>query len=272
MSAKQNLHARKYRSINTKNSEEQYDKPPFLQSNKKLSATDGELDAYYLSLCEYYFNLPYNRMKVSQQEVKYRTIARIARLFSTLRNTVVLNEKRVVSHHHTIYTANHIGSFDQFYITKLLGYTPLHYLVNEKVTTWPIRWNLIYKPTGVVVVNQQSMASWRDAKTKLTQYLLHGGNVFIFAEGSRRGEDNVGKFSSGIAQIAQETGCNVCTLALKNTSKVFTSKVPFVCVGETFTVGLREDIREATERIKTSVLSAYDEILAYESGCYPKGP
>jgi hypothetical protein len=141
----------------------------------------------------------------------------------------------------------------------------LHYLVKKKTTTWLVRWNLIYKPTGVVVIDQENIAGWQQAKTKLIQYLLYGGSVFVFAEGSRRGEDNMGEFSTGVAQIAQESGCCVCTLAMKNTYSLF-SKNPVVCAGETFSVGQREDIREATKRIRAGVIEAYNEILEYEKG------
>jgi 1-acyl-sn-glycerol-3-phosphate acyltransferase len=136
-------------------------------------------------------------------------------------------------------------------------------LVKKKVTTWPIRWNLIYKPTGVVVVEHDSMNSWKQAKTEIIQYLLHGHNVFIFAEGSRRGENNMGNFNPGIAQIAQEVGVSVCTLAIKNTSRLIMKK-PVICAGEAFLVDPREDIRTATERVRIGVVNAYEEILNYE--------
>ena len=243
-------------------------KPPFLSKKKKLLITDEELDAFYTLLRKYYhLSHPYDRKKVASEEACYRAIARLSHLFANLKRATVLNEDRVIPRQSTIYTSNHIGSFDQFYIAKALGYTtPLHYLVKQKVTRWPIRWNLIYKPTGVVVVDTASISSWKQAKAKLIQYLLNGGNVFIFAEGSRRGENNAGEFSSGVAQIAQDAGCNVCTLALKNTVSLF-SKNPIICVGDILSIDTRKDIKVATEQIKSSVMKAYQEILEYESGC-----
>ena len=146
----------------------------------------------------------------------------------------------------------------------LLKNTPIHYLVKKKVTTWLIRWRLLYKPTGAVVIDTNSVASWKTAKEKLIQHLLNESSVFMFAEGSRRGEDNIGQFSSGLAQVAQESGAKVCALALKNTYKL-SSRQPIVCAGETLSIGPRENIKEATARIKSSVLNAYNEILAYEN-------
>jgi len=239
-------------------------KPPFLSTKKRMLASDSELDSFYNALHSYYLSLPYDRTKVALEEINYRDIARLSLLFAQLKGTTVLNGDRLTKQNRMIYTANHIGSFDQFYIPKLLGCTPLHYLVKKKTTTWLVRWNLIYKPTGVVVVNQEEIASWQQAKAKLIQYLLHGGNVFIFAEGSRRGEDNIGEFSNGVAQIAQESGCAVSTLAIKNTYRL-SSKNPIVCAGETFSVGRRDDIREATKQIRAGVVNAYNEILDYES-------
>jgi 1-acyl-sn-glycerol-3-phosphate acyltransferase len=238
-------------------------KPPFMPSKKKLTVSNDELKAFYRNLREYYLNLPYDRMKVALEEISYRDITKFTRAFARIKQTTVLHKERIEGIHSTIYTANHIGSFDQFYVSLALGNIPLHYLVKKKVTTWPLRWNIIYKPTGAVVVDQESITSWQQAKAKLIQYLLHRGNVFIFAEGSRRGENNMGEFSSGVAQIAQEAGVNVCTLALKNTFKL-SSKKPIVCVGETFSVSPREDLKEATRRVKSGVVNAYNKILVYE--------
>ena len=243
--------------------EEKIIKAPFMASKKKQLMSDEELDSFYEKLREYYLDLPYDRTKVALEELNYRDISKPFRFFANFKKTVVLNANRIKTKQPTIYTSNHIGSYDQFYITKLLVNTPLHYLVKTKVTNWLVRWNLVYKPTGVVVVDTNSISSWQQAKARLIQYLLHGGNVFIFAEGSRRGEDNIGEFSSGVAQIAQESGVNVCTMALKNTYKLF-SKKPIICAGELITVGPREDIKIATDRIKASVISAYNEIVEYE--------
>jgi 1-acyl-sn-glycerol-3-phosphate acyltransferase len=241
----------------------QQSKPPFMPSKKKLTVSDEELEAFYYSLREYYTRLPYDEKKVKLEEVCYRDFARLSRIFATLKRMTILHRENISKNQPMIYTANHIGSYDQFYIAKVLGNLPLHYLVKKKVTTWPVRWHLVYKQTGVVVVDPESMTSWQQAKAKLLQYLLNGSNVFIFAEGSRRGENNIGEFSSGVAQIAQESGVNVCTLALKNTFKLF-SKKPIACVGDTFSVSPREDLKEATLRIKSGVVDAYNKILVYE--------
>jgi len=238
---------------------------PFMPSKKKAVASSESLKAFYKDLHDFYLSLPYDKNKVMVEETRYRRIANLAMLFARLKGTKALHEERIYNDQTLIYTANHIGSFDQFYLTTVLESTPIHYLVKKKVTKWIIRWRFLYKPTGVVIIDTDSASSWKKAKEKLIQYLLNGSSVFIFAEGSRRGEDNIGKFSSGLAQIAQESGVKVCTLAPKNTYKLF-SRNPIVCVGETFSIGPREDIKEATECIKSGVLRAYNEILTYESG------
>jgi len=243
--------------------EKRNDKAPFMTSKKKLSVTEEELDFFYNELCRYYIELPYDTERIVEHERNYLRLARMSCVFASLKGTTVLHKDRLKSSQAMIYTSNHVGSYDQFFIPIALGDTALHYLVKDKVAKWPIRWNLLYKPTGVVLVEPKNLKSWNCAKAELIQYILHGSKVFIFAEGSRRGENNLGGFNPGIAQIAQEAGQRVCTLAIKNTASLF-SKKPIVCVGETFTVGSREDIRVATERIKTGVVDAYNEILEYE--------
>ncbi|MCL2827541.1 MAG: 1-acyl-sn-glycerol-3-phosphate acyltransferase [Oscillospiraceae bacterium] len=244
--------------------ENRQNKPPFMRSSKKLSVSDEELEAFYISLRKYYLDVPFDNIQVAREEKYYQIPCKMSQLFSMLKGTKVLHQERIHDNPAMLYTANHIGSYDQFFIPSILDNTPLHYLVKNKVTTWPVRWNLIYKPTGAVIVEPESLRSWNHAKAKLIQYLLHGSKVFIFAEGSRRGENNMGDFNPGVAQIAQETGVKIGTLAIKNTSKLFLRK-PVICAGEVFSVGPREDLKVATERIKSGVLNAYNEILVYES-------
>ena len=239
-------------------------KPPFMASSKKAVASDKELEVYYMKLRDYYSNLPFDKVQVAREQNYYQKVARITRFFARLKGTKILHKERIHDNPAMIYTANHIGSYDQFYISSVLAQSPLHYLVKDKVTTWPIRWNLIYKPTGVVVVEAGNLKSWNQAKAKLIQYLLHGNKVFIFAEGSRRGEDNMGDFNPGIVQVAQEAGVKIGTLAMKNTSRLFSRK-PIICAGETISISPRENLKVATEQIKSSVVRAYKEILEYEN-------
>jgi len=233
-----------------------------MPSSKKLTATDHELDRFYHGLREYYKALPHDGDATLKQEDAYRRISRVTSLLPKLKCTKVLHPERI-STEPMIYTANHIGSFDQFHIQSALGDVPLHYLVNDKVPQWPIRWNIIYKPTGAVVVERGSTKSWEQARTKLMQYILHGSKVFVFAEGTRRGEDNIGDMHPGITKIAQDSGSSIGTFAIKNTAKLHLQN-PIVCAGETIKVGSRENLRDATERIKTSIVDAYDEIVSYE--------
>ena len=239
-------------------------KPPFLPSRKRKTVSDSELESFYSALREYYLGLPYNNERIIRYEHNYQGIARIACVFTSMKGITVLHKDRLESSQAMIYTSNHVGSYDQFFVPAALGKTALHYLVKNKVSKWYVRWNLLYKPTGVVLVEPENMKSWNYAKAELMQYILHDSKVFIFAEGSRRGENNIGGFNPGIAQIAQEAGQNICTLAIKNTASLL-SKNPVICVGETVTVSPREDIRAATERIKTGVVNAYNEILEYEN-------
>ena len=227
--------------------------------------TGIEIEEYYNDLRRYYLSLPFNWKKVKTEERHYRSFSFLFNIFAVMRRTVVLNREELTDENGVIFVSNHIGSYDQFYIARLLKKKRLipHYLVKEKVISFFFRWNFIYKHTGVVVVNQKSIKSWQDAKQELAKYLLHKRNVFIFPEGTRRGEENIGDFSSSVAQLAQETGAKVVTMAIKNSAKLF-QKRPIICAGQTVEVGATEDIRTATERIKTAVLGAYSEIEKYE--------
>jgi 1-acyl-sn-glycerol-3-phosphate acyltransferase len=237
-----------------------------ISNKKKQSMTDEELGQYYDNLRQYYFCLPFDKEKVKKSSKKYRQFSMFCNLFSIAKRAKYLNKELLLNERGLIFVSNHIGSYDQFYIDRLLRqhkYSP-HYLVKEKVKCFFIRWNLIYKHVGVIVVNQESIKSWQSAKEEIIKYLLNGRSVFIFPEGTRRGENNIGDFSSSVAQIAQESGVKIVTMAIKNSEKLF-YRNPIVCCGKTIEVGVREDIKVATERIKSAVLNAYSEIMKYEN-------
>lgn len=240
-------------------------KLPFLSEKKRAAASNEEIAQYYQQVTDYYMNLPFDKTENAKRERYYQVEARLFRTLSALKGTKVIHTTTLPEQQGIIFISNHIGSFDQFVLMSALGVRPLHYLVKEKVTTWPIRWNLIYKPTGIVVVDQKSISSWEHAKEQLVQYLYQGHNVFIFPEGTRRGEDNLGTFSAGIAQVVQESRKPVVTLAIKNTSKLFSRKKPIVCVGEILSFEQRDGIRFITKKLQDAVYANYNKILEYEN-------
>jgi len=229
----------------------------------KKILSDDDLSNRYKNLKKYYLSLPYNIKKVKISEKIYKLYAVFFYFISFLKRVRVIGKDKVPNENGIIFVCNHIGSLDQFYIPRLLGLRPLHYLVKEKVKSWFIRWNLIYKSSGVIIVNQESIESWLNAKYEIIKLLLHKKDVFIFPEGTRRGENNIGEFSTGVAQIAQEAEAKIFTLAIKNSHKFF-SKKPIVCAGSLIEISQREDLKEATEKIKSEVLKAYKNIAESE--------
>jgi len=242
-------------------------RPPHISSVDKKRKSDKELAALYEQVIRYYRTLPFDEKKAAKEDRFYRRLVGPNRIFMALKRTVALRQELLPDDLNGIYVANHIGSFDQFYIGEVLR-GPVRYLVNEKIPTWPIRWHLLYKPSGVVVVDQKSLSSWRQAKTFLNQYVMQGRSTFIFPEGHRMGPDNIGAFNPGVIEHAQETGQSIVTMAVKNTEKLLATKRPIICVGRTVEVGRRDDIRDKAHEVREAVLEAYDFICEYEAGAH----
>jgi len=238
-------------------------KVPYISQNKKKNLSDEQLNEFYNEIREFYLNIPFDNRQAYKEEANYLKLSRILRLLPEFKKATVLNQERLPKGNGYIFVSNHIGPYDQFYALKALSEIPLHFLIKEKVTTWPIRYNLIYKPTGVVVINPESIKSWKEAKKKLIQYVLHGRNIYIYPEGTRRGEENLGDFGWGVAEIALETQTKVVTLATKNVASIF-SKNPIINIGKSMIADKREDIRIITKKLQSHVEDAYNEILEYE--------
>ena len=161
---------------------------PYLSKRKRLAASEEELSLFNDKVKAYYSNLPFDVSETDKAERYYRFVAKIVRTIAFLKGVTVLNAARVEETDARIFTANHIGSFDQFYIPSLLGLRPLHYLVKSKVMNWKIRWHCVYKPTGVIVVSPGSLSSWQKAKEEIAKLHVENRNIFIFAEGTRGGK------------------------------------------------------------------------------------
>ena len=240
-------------------------KLPFLLEGKRAVISEDELEMHCQAVRSYYLDLPFHKKQVKKGENYYRWMARFFAPLNIFKRTIVLYSGTLPFRETgIIFVSNHIGSYDQFFLTAALGPRPVHYLVNQKVTTWPIRWNLIYRPSGAIVVNQQSLQSWKNAKTELVQLLLHGHNILIFPEGTRRGADNLGEFHTGIAQVVRESGSEVVPLAIKNTARLRSSQQPIVCVGKSLLFGPRDKIKAITQRIQSAVYENYKTIQIYE--------
>lgn len=241
------------------------DKLPFLSERKRALISEEELEMYCQAVRSYYLDLPFHKEQVEKGENYYQWMARFFAPLNVFKRTMVLHVGNLPSREAgAIFVSNHIGSYDQFFLAAAFGLRPVHYLVNQKVTTWPIRWNLIYRPSGAVVVNQQSLQSWKNAMTELVQLLLHGHDILIFPEGTRRGADNLGEFHAGIAQVVQESGSAVVPLAIRNTARLRSFKQPIVCIGKTLLFTPRDNVRAIKQCIQNAVYENYRTIQIYE--------
>lgn len=252
-----------------------------VSDREKLEYSDEELTGKYDQFKKAVLDLPYDENLVKEQEKYYLKMAKFSLMYDKLRRTTVINEDKKPEVKSNLAISNHIGSLDQFDLTKAFGYEPYHYFIKPKVMTWPFRWNVIYKPTGVVICDPDNLKSWISTMYQAGQLMLHGKKVFMFPEMGRRGPNNMGDFASGVAQLAQYFNEPVDIYAIKNTELLIPldknegSLIPFVrkpivAYGDTITVGSRENLKDATMRIQQSVRDAYADILFYEEKGYEK--
>jgi len=64
-----------------------------MASKQKRLMSDEKFDLFYIKLCDYYINLPYDRTKVALEELNYRDISKPFRFFANLKKQFyILNE------------------------------------------------------------------------------------------------------------------------------------------------------------------------------------
>ena len=106
-----------------------------------------------------------------------------------------------------------------------------------------------YRAVGAIEIDENSEISKGKAFVKMIQVLLHGGNVFIFPEGTRNRSGKRLPYDQGAVKLAQLTGAPIEYFSVEDCEN-FRKRRAFVRYGGEMFVGPDEDLAEANQRLE----------------------
>lgn len=170
-------------------------------------------------------------------------------LFKLYFNIKVIGKDVIPKKGPVIFCGNHLNFFDQFPVIMSTSRT-IHWL--SKKEYFEGRFRNFFKAVGCIRVDRESHDG--KAKKEALEYLKKGSAIGLFPEGTRnRTDKELLEFKKGAVKMAKESGAIIIPFAINGDFK-FRSKNLILRFGSCFTVGSEDDIGEANEKLRNTIL------------------
>ena len=125
-----------------------------------------------------------------------------------------------------LYIGNHTSYFD---IVTTYPVVPgrVGYLAKKEVNKVPLVGWWMPLLNGITMDRRDPRDGMR-AILKAIDLINEGVSVFIFPEGTRMNEGELGDFKAGSFKVATRTGCPIVPVAITGTSDIFEKHIPFI--------------------------------------------
>lgn len=170
-------------------------------------------------------------------------------------------QDKVLDIRSSIIVSNHISYLDPIFLVSL--YEKQKTIVKSIFFKVPVfAW--ILKTSGYIPSNTSGefdllMLRHLDA---MDSYLESGGNLFIFPEGTRSRNSEIGQFSKGAFKIAKRCKAPICVLFIQNTNKLYQpDRFWFnTCVPNTISIELLDYIEPDYETKDFSISNLMNQV------------
>lgn len=200
------------------------------------------------------------------QKNREKALQKFARLWSivTLRvNRIkvhVHGKSNLPAHGPLIIVSNHQGNADIPILTSNLPY-PIRFFIKKELFWVPIfGWYL--KRAGYLAIDRGSGAKAKKTLEHTIAIIKRGEFILIFPEGTRTRTGEIGKFKSGAAFLAQESGAPILPIRIKGSFEIqkrgkFTVNpgASELFIGKPLKISQTESLIEATKKIEAAVKS-----------------
>ena len=161
----------------------------------------------------------------------------------------VHGEEMIPKDRPVLYIANHLGIFDVVVcyarVPGLTGFISKKEW--KKIPLLGVWMNKLY----CIFLDRDSIRDGMNMILQAIDYVKQGISIFIFPEGTRSRDRQLGEFHPGSFKIATKTGCAIVPIAITGTSAIFEDHKPFLKKGKV--------IIRYGEPIETSALSVEEK-------------
>ncbi len=119
----------------------------------------------------------------------------------------------------SVIVCNHISYFDPILLLSL--FEKQKTIVKRTFLKVPILGWLLKTSGYLFTTTDETFTSFMEHVENLNNYLLSGGNIFIFPEGTRSRNGKIGRLNKGAFTIAKLCRAPIQVLMVKNTNKLF---------------------------------------------------
>lgn len=224
-----------------------------LDLEEKKNLTQDEYCEYIRKNKQYLKNIKINEEALEKNQKNFKIFYSLLSpvMFAIFRPKVI-GKENIPYQGGVIFTSNHLNSFDQFLIQLAVGNRPLIGLAASSIRN-TMRGRMFAK-TGAIFVDRKDPENRSNSEEQLGAHLLHGEDILLFPEGTRKNKNKEGKkkiqnqFKPGAVSLAQKTGSPISSLSIKY------GLFSIVRIGEPIIVKTTDDIEIATKELENKTL------------------
>ncbi len=129
-------------------------------------------------------------------------------------------DEQVLSVRSSIIVCNHISYLDPILLISL--YEKQKTIVRDKFFKFPV-FGWVMKQSGYMpsAAGTKLSGLMLQQVEKMQDYLASGGNLFVFPEGTRSRDGNIGKFEKGLFKIARRFHAPIKVFFIQNSNRLF---------------------------------------------------
>lgn len=177
-------------------------------------------------LAFFYFYGKKNFLKATDMQYKIVQFGFSVVLFVTGTKVIIKGAENVPENEACCFIGNHSSYFD-----IVVGYRhspkTAGFIAKDVINKIPI-FNIWMRRTGCLFLDRKNPKQGLTVIKTAIEYIEKGISIFVFPEGTRSKDGQLGEFKEGTMKIASRSGCPIVPVAFTGTRDIFEDHMPFV--------------------------------------------
>lgn len=208
---------------------------------------------YIKSYKKYIKNIKINKSAFIKSKRKFKLLYNITNIpFSIAFKSKIEGKENIPYQGGFIIASNHLNSYDQFYISRVLGNRQFYGYAASTVEN-TLRGKLFDFTGGVIYIDRNDSTSKEKGEEQLALKIVNDQIALIFPEGTRKNKTEEGRkllqlpFKYGTVSLAQKTGSPIIPISL------YYGKKKYLKVGQAIFVKPEDDIVSANKELEDAI-------------------
>lgn len=233
----------------------------YIEKSERETLSVEEQVEYLTSYKSYLRNIKVNTDALKRSERRFKLVYWATVLpFSIFFSSKVKGKENIPYQNGFIIASNHLDSFDQFYISRVLGNRQFCGFAASTIKH-TIRGRLFNFTGGAVFIDRADNISKKEGEEELATKIVNDKIALIFSEGTRKNKDEEGKkklqlkFKLGTVSLAQKTGAAILPVSL------YHGKHTYLKIGELQFVKKSDNLIDANKRLANTIMAMTNDSI-----------